>query len=282
MRRSVLARARSSSIRTFHTSSPQLTGARQPPSSSPSHLESTPSYFHPKPHLRPEALQGVLRYSSSPISSSSTVSASPSSSPSASAPYSTRSTVPPTATSSQSDAPADSLGHPPAPVSPKLPPRRRPNYQAAGFGLSGDYGRRSPTASASSSGSSRRGRAGAKGKDEVPVSPELPLQPGERVAREQQEGRQSSFAGTEGESSSSLSLNTATGGSVNFAPSNTNSPSTSTAGKNAPGAEVVGVKGTEMRRMDEGEKEAVDGNEAEACYVVSVRILRVCLAYGGT
>jgi len=26
----------------------------------------------------------------------------------------------------------------------------------------------------------------------------------------------------------------------------------------------------------------VDGNEAEACYVVSVRILRVCLAYGGT
>jgi hypothetical protein len=47
----------------------------------------------------------------------------------------------------------------------------------------------------------------------------------------------------------------------------------STAGKNAPGAEVVDVRGTEMRRMDEGEKEAVDGNEAEACYVVSVRIL---------
>jgi hypothetical protein len=28
-----------------------------------------------------------------------------------------------------------------------------------------------------------------------------------------------------------------------------------------------------MRRMDEGEKEAVDGNEAEACYVVSVSTL---------
>ena len=31
-----------------------------------------------------------------------------------------------------------------------------------------------------------------------------------------------------------------------------------------------------MRRMDEGEKEAVDGNEAEACYVVSIRILWAC------
>ena len=31
-----------------------------------------------------------------------------------------------------------------------------------------------------------------------------------------------------------------------------------------------------MRRMDEGEKEAVDGNEAEACYVVSIRVLRAC------
>ena len=40
--------------------------------------------------------------------------------------------------------------------------------------------------------------------------------------------------------------------------------------------EVLDVRGTEMRRMDEGEKEAVDGNEAEACYVVSVRILWAC------
>lgn len=227
---------------------------------------SIPSPFHPKPHLRPEALQGVPRYSSSSSSSSSSHSYSTKSSRPTSTPPKPKPSPESLLDTSRTHAHDDKqheikydqdhdlrLHHEHlAPVAPKLPPRRRPNYQAAGFGLSGDYGRKPALVSGSSNLGEHlpRSRIVTRG-DGVkvePSSPDLPSQP-----------RPSTSDYTRHEKDVRV-LGTATGGNVQMSTSG---------GQEAGGGEVVGVKGSEVRKMDEGEKEAVDGNEAEACYVVS-------------
>lgn len=240
----------------------------------------TPSPFHPKPHLRPEALQGVLRYSTSSSSSSL-----PTSSSHAYSTKSSRPADPPTKPSPESlldtsrshkhddskrkeqikyDQDHDVRLHHEhlAPVAPKLPPRRRPNYQAAGFGLSGDYGRKpQPGSIAGRQGGKKRTTdrsdkkaVGSAEDKEEPASPDLPAQPTPHTS-----------AFTRHDPNVQV-LGTGTGGNVQM--------SSSTGGSGGAG-EVLGVQGSEVRRMDEGEKDAVDGNEAEACYVVSRTIASV-------
>ena len=271
--RTILQRARTSTgLRPLHFVPNELfLNIRSISSSSIRLDDSIPSPFQPKPHLRPEALQGVPRYSTSPSSTSSH-------------PYSTKSSRPtewPTKPSPESlldtsrthehddtkhqikyDQDHDPRLHHEhlAPIAPKLPPRRRPNYQAAGFGLSGDYGRKPQSASTSSTLGKQlqqsrivaRGTGGVHADTgaagEEPASPDLPVQPRPNTSDFTRNDRDVQVLGT------------GTGGNVQLS---------TASGSGSAGGEVIGVKGSEVRRMDQGEKDAVDGNEAEACYVVS-------------
>jgi hypothetical protein len=128
------------------------------------------------------------------------------------------------------------------PVPPKLPQRRRPTYQAAGFGLSGDYARVQPFPHpTSSSGKTVLSRTDDLNSSSAPSRPGLPHDPEPHTERYLNPGSgvQARGTGTGG----TVFVNEKTGG-------------------------VVAVQSGE-KALSEGQVGVVDKDEAEACYVVS-------------